>query len=136
MAAITLSATVAGTPYYQYRTISLSVGQIPVSRDSYIGASILYESISGRVGGLDTTNPSEKFEVYNGRVKADGKVFTSSEASILPQEIKFKGGRFKAALADGIEKTLGFLEELQEKLQDVSGNTGVGKTDASLQLRN
>lgn len=95
--------TVAGIPYYQYRVINLSSGQIPVSMGSYIGASLLYESVSGRIG-LDTPNPSEKFEVYNGRVKSDGFILTSSAVSPLPKEIKFKGGNFVGAKDDGIER--------------------------------
>ena len=95
--------TVAGIPYYQYRVIDLSSGQIPVSRGSYIGASLLYESVSGRIG-LDTQAPSEKFEVYNGRVKADGFILTSSTTAPLPREIKFKGGNFVGAKDDGIER--------------------------------
>lgn len=94
--------TVAGIPYYQYRVINLSSGQIPVSMGTYIGASLLYESVSGRIG-LDTPNPSEKFEVYNGRVKSDGFILTSSSVSPLPKEIKFKDGNFVGAKDDGIE---------------------------------
>lgn len=95
--------TVAGIPYYKYRVINLSSGQIPVSMGTYIGASLLYESVSGRIG-LDTPNPSEKFEVYNGRVKSDGFILTSSAVSPLPKEIKFKGGNFVGAKDDGIER--------------------------------
>lgn len=60
---------VGGVPYYQYRTISLSDGQIPRSFGQYIAASVLYEDLSGRIG-LDKTNPTEKLDV-NGNIKAD-----------------------------------------------------------------
>ena len=65
---------VGGVPYDKYRTISLSPGQIPVSRDTYIGASLLYEHVNGKIG-LDTQNPSEKLEV-NGNIKANSYKFT------------------------------------------------------------
>ena len=121
--------TVSGTPYYQYRTISLSAGQIPVSRDSYIEASILYESVSGRIG-VNTTAPSEKFEVYNGRIKADGFILTASTSAPLPKEIKYKGGNFVGAKDDGIEHKFlmsGDLDtELTNKL-DKGGYVGTAQ---------
>lgn len=108
--------TVAGIPYYQYRVINLSSGQIPVSMGSYIGASLLYESVSGRIG-LDTPNPSEKFEVYNGRVKSDGFILTSSAVSPLPKEIKFKDGNFVGAKDDGIERKFLMEGDVQNNIR-------------------
>lgn len=55
--------------------------------------------------GIGTTSPSEKLDIA-GRTKSDGQVFNETTSAILPKEIKFKGGKFKAALADGVEKAV------------------------------
>ena len=95
---------VSGITYYQYKTISLSDGQIARSYGSYIGASNIYESISGKIG-IGKTNPTEQLDV-NGRVKADGFVINETTGSILPGEIKKKNNKLLFALDDGIEREI------------------------------
>jgi hypothetical protein len=64
------------------------------------------ETISGNTGvGKTDASATEKLDV-NGRVKSDGIVINETTSAILPREIKFKDGKFKAALADGVEKSV------------------------------
>ena len=43
---------------------------------------------------------------FSGRIKSDGLLINETTNSIQPQEIKFKDGRFRAALSDGIERSI------------------------------
>ncbi len=64
------------------------------------------ESVSGNTGvGKTDASATEKLDIA-GRSKSDGQVFNETTSAILPKEIKFKDGKFKAALADGVEKSV------------------------------
>lgn len=64
-------------------------------------------TLNGKIGIALGIEASEKLEV-NGRVKSDGIVINETTSAILPREIKFKDGKFKAALVDGVEKSIAF----------------------------
>lgn len=62
------------------------------------------QSVSSNVGvGKSDASATEKLDV-NGRIKSDGIVLNETSGAILPKQIKFKDGKFKAALSDGVEK--------------------------------
>ena len=64
------------------------------------------QNITGYIGvGKPDASATEKLDV-NGRTKSDGQVFNETSSAILPREIKFKDGKFKAALSDGVEKSV------------------------------
>lgn len=64
------------------------------------------ETVSGNTGvGKTDASATEKLDIA-GRAKSDGQVFNETTSAILPREIKFKDGKFKAALSDGVEKAV------------------------------
>lgn len=84
---------------------NLSINNIPYWHQSgtFFNSNMSY--INGNIGiGLPGA-ATEKLEI-GGRSKSDGQVFNETSSAILPREIKFKDGKFKAALADGVEKSV------------------------------
>ena len=64
------------------------------------------QNITGYIGvGKTDDSATEKLDV-NGRTKSDGIIINETTSAILPKEIKFKDGKFKAALVDGVEKSV------------------------------
>lgn len=64
------------------------------------------QSVTGNIGvGKTDASATEKLDVV-GRVKSDGLVLNETTSAILPKEIKFKAGKIKAALNDGVEKAI------------------------------
>lgn len=89
-----------GKAYYQYNSIDLQPGDIPVSRGTFISASAMYESEGNKIG-INTKLPQEALDV-NGNVKATG----FKKANGTPnQALTANGGVFdlstKADLVDG-----------------------------------
>jgi len=84
---------------------NLSINNIPFWHQSgtFFNSNMSY--INGNIGIGLPGGATEKLEV-GGRTKSDGIVINETTSAILPKEIKFKDGKFKAALADGVEKSV------------------------------
>lgn len=76
--------------------------------------SIISET-NGKIGIALGVEASEKLDV-GGRVKSDGLVLNDTTSAILPREIKFKDGKIKAALADGVEKAVLLEGDVQNNI--------------------
>lgn len=96
----------------------VSLNNIPRRGDGPNGArfenSVMFQ-YDGKVSVGTASNPTEKLDV-GGRVKSDGQVFNETSSAILPKEIKFKNGKFKAALADGVEKSVLLEGDVQNNI--------------------
>lgn len=94
---------------------NLSINNIPYWHQSgtFFNSNMSY--INGNIGINLSGAATEKLEV-GGRIKSDGQVFNETSSAILPKEIKFKDGKFKAALADGVEKSIAFEGETVSNL--------------------
>jgi hypothetical protein len=84
---------------------NLSINNIPFWHVSgtFFNSNMSY--INGNIGINLSGAATEKLEI-GGRSKSDGQVFNETSSAILPREIKFKDGKFKAALSDGVEKAV------------------------------
>lgn len=83
------------------------------SQNKTIENSIVYDT--GTNVGIDKTAPSEKLDI-NGRAKSDGQVFNETTTALIPRELKFKDGKFKAALADSVEKSVLLEGDVQNNI--------------------
>ena len=94
---------------------NLSINAIPFWHESgtFFNSDISY--INGNIGIGLSGGATEKLEI-GGRSKSDGQVFNETSSAILPREIKFKDGKFKAALADGVEKSVLLEGDVQNNI--------------------
>lgn len=94
---------------------NLSINAIPFWHESgtFFNSNMSY--INGNIGINLSGAATEKLEI-GGRSKSDGQVFNETSSAILPKEIKFKDGKFKAALSDGVEKSVLLEGDVQNNI--------------------